>query len=666
MIINRPHIRVLCFWILVSSCFTVRSQDTCAPIESKKAQRTYDQAQQAFKKRNLGDAYVLCKRVLEEEPECAEAFLMMGLINFQRSVPNYEVAEKNLKKAIELCPGIHPYAYYYLGKIAYTNQNYQEAIPYLEFFIQDVDKIKSDADYDWTDKALKYMKFSEQMTKNPVPFDPVPVRNICSIQDEYLPIISPDNELALFTRVLKLPPNKNDLIPKEKMVERFMVAERENGVFDPGDEMPYPFNQSDNEGGASLTVNNKFLVYTRCRTVQGGSYYNCDICYSEYQYGQWEEVKNLGKNVNLADAWDSQPSITADGKTIYFVSDRKGGLGGYDIYMTTLDKDGEWSTPVNVGSPINSAGNEKSPFIHPDNRTLYFSSEGHMGVGGYDIFYSRLGEDNKWGKPKNIGYPINSIHDDVGFFVSTDGHYGYFASNKHQGVGGWDVFSFDLYPEARPEKVLLVKGELKIDDPEKQQDYKPVPEPIKAKIELKNVSTRKVTEIPVDSLTGEYAAVVLFKNDYIMTVKKEGFGYESKYIAQEDTAFKEPAKVDMTIKPIEVGQSYKLNDIYFASDSYELTPESRIVIDGFSEFLDENPGIKISIEGHTDDVGNDDYNLILSENRAKSVHEYLISKGIPANRLSSKGLGESKPVETNTTLAGRAKNRRTVFVITAK
>jgi outer membrane protein OmpA-like peptidoglycan-associated protein/tetratricopeptide (TPR) repeat protein len=652
--------------LMVCLSLPSKAQDSCAPIESKKAQRIYEQAMGEFKKKNLGDAYTLCKRILEEEPGCAEAYLMMGMINFQRSVPNYEAAEKNLVKAIELCPGIHPYAYFYLGKIAYTDQKYPDAVRYLEYFMKDVDKIKTDSDYDWAEKALRYMKFSEQMTRNPVPFDPVPLRNICSSQDEYLPILSPDNEMALFTRVIKQPPNKNDLIPKERQVERFMYAERKGYAFDPGEEMPYPFNQSDNEGGASLTVNNKFLVYTRCRTVQGGNYYNCDLCYSEFRHGQWEEIKNLGKNVNLPDAWDSQPSITADGTAIYFVSDRKGGYGGYDIYKTVKDEKGKWGTPVNLGPTINTAGNEKSPFIHPDNHTLYFSSEGHMGMGGYDIFYSRMDEQGKWGKPKNIGYPINSIHDDVGFFVSTDGHYGYFASNKFQGIGGWDVFSFDLYPEARPEKVLLVKGELKIDDPAKQEELRPITEPIKAKIELKNVSTRKVTEIPVDSLTGEYAAVVLFKNDYIMTVKKEGFGYESKYIAQEDTTFKAPAKVDMIIKPIEVGQSYKLNDIYFATDSYELTAESRIVIDGFAEFLMENNTITISIEGHTDDVGNDEYNLTLSENRAKSVYEYLLTKGIEAGRLSYKGYGESKPVESNLTPLGRAKNRRTVFVITSK
>ncbi|MCX6273534.1 MAG: OmpA family protein [Bacteroidetes bacterium] len=658
-----PHRIQQLFYYLVFIClslltaFPACAQDTCPPSDNKKANRLYEQAQSEFKKRLLADAYNTCKKVLEEENDYAAAYLMMGLINVQRSIPNYSAAEKNFLKAIEICPGINPYAYFYLGDIAYSNQQYPEAVRYLQLFMKDADRIKTDKDYDRAEKILRYASSYLELTKNPVPFSPVPVKDISTPMDEYLAIISPDNEMALFTRLMKMPASRDQLIPKDKFVERFMFAERQkNGFFDEGYEMPKPFNQSDNEGGASLSVDNRFLVYTRCKYTTG-NYYNCDICYSELIRGDWTEIQPLGKNVNLPDAWESQPSVSADGKTVYFISDRKGGLGGLDIYKTTRLDNGDWSMPVNLGAPINTPGNEKSPFIHPDNRTLYFSSDGHTGMGGYDIFFSRLGEDGKWGKPKNIGYPINSTSDDVGFTVSTDGHYGYFASNKLKGIGGWDIFSFDLYPEARPEQVLLVKGEVKNETTR---------DPVKAKIELKNVSTRKVTEIPVDSITGEYAAVVLFKNDYIMTVKKEGFGFESKYIAKEDTAFIQPVKVNIEIKPIEVGQTYKLNDINYASDSFELKPESKIVIDGFFEFLSENPGIKVSIQGYTDDIGKDDYNQKLSENRAKSVYEYLIRKGISQNRLSYKGFGEANPVAPNTTEEGRAKNRRTVFVITGK
>ena len=318
---------------------------------------------------------------------------------------------------------------------------------------------------------------------------------------------------------------------------------------------------------------------------------------------------------------------------------------------------GEWSKAINLGTAINTKGNEKSPFIHSDSQTLYFSSDGIMGMGGYDIFFSRLGDDDEWSKPTNIGYPISSVDDEVGFFVSTDGKFGYFASNKYNGTGSWDLYFFELYKEAQPERVLFIKGELKNENTR---------EPVKARIELKNAVTKKVTNIPVDSITGAYAAVVLFRNDYVLTVKKEGYAYESKYISNKDTVYDKPVKIDVDIKPIEVGATYRLNDIYFATASYELTPESKMIIDGFIEFLSETPGIKVSIHGHTDDVGNDEDNLVLSHSRAKSVYDYLIEFGINKLRLKYKGFGESKPLASNKTWGGRAKNRRTVFVITDK
>ncbi len=400
------------------------------------------------------------------------------------------------------------------------------------------------------------------------------------------------------------------------------------------------------------------LIYTICKYTDGGNYYNCDICYSEnVGNNQWNKIKNLGKNVNSPKNWESQPSISSDGKVLYFVSDRSGGYGGYDIYKTLKGANGEWSVPINMGPTINTAGNEKSPFIHTDSQTLYFASDGWQGLGGFDIFFIKLGTENKWKEPKNIGYPINSIYDDAGFFVSTDGRFGYFASNQIKGVGGWDIFYFDLYEGARPEKVGFIKGELK--------DEK-TNEPITARIELKNIKTKQITEIPVDTLTGKYVAVFPFKNDYILTIKKDDYAYESKYISTKDETFLQPAKVDIQIKSIEVGASYQLKDINFATNSYVLVEESKNIIDGFIEFLKEHPKVTIEIQGYTDDIGNDKDNLILSENRANSVYQYLIEKGIMTSRLSFKGYGETKPVVPNINDENRAKNRRTVFVIKTK
>ena len=276
---------------------------------------------------------------------------------------------------------------------------------------------------------------------------------------------------------------------------------------------------------------------------------------------------------------------------------------------------------------------------------------------GLRRFYSRLQEDGSWTKPKNLGYPINTDHDDSGFLVSTDGKTGYFATNKLNGPGGYDIYSFELYKEARPQAVLFMKGEVK------QEESK---DPVNARVELKNVVTKKVIEIPVDSNSGKYVLAVPFRNDYILTVKKQDYAYESKYIAKADSSFEEPVKVDFDIKPIEVGKSYRLNDVYFATNSFDLNDESRMVLDGFIGFLNENPTIKASIEGHTDDVGNDEDNLVLSDNRAKAVYDYLVANKIDAGRLSYKGFGETKSVASNYTAEGRAKNRRTEFVIREK
>ncbi|HRZ76472.1 MAG TPA: OmpA family protein [Bacteroidales bacterium] len=624
----------------------------CPPPDNKKVEKIYEAAVDAYRAGRTGEASGLLREVVDKEPEYADAWYVLGLIYIKHRNPNLIQAGEYFGKVVALCPEYDPYVYYYLGQIAYTEERYADAVPLLEKFLEDVDKVRSDKDYD---EALNYLRFSKvtaELMNRRVPFDPKPVVGISTERDEYLPIITPDQRYAYFTRRVLLPPNINDLIPKAKEREYFMFSQRSGDHFDAGLPMPQPFNQRQNEGGATLTADNRELFYTLCENTASG-YYNCDICTSRKDWDQWSAITNAGKGVNTADHWESQPSVTSDGKILFFISDRPGGLGGYDIYYSERQADGSWGKAENMGEPINTPGNEKSPFIHTDSQTLYFSSEGHPGLGGYDIFFARK-EDGKWKRPVNIGFPINSKEDDVGFFVSTDGRYGYFASNKLNGQGGWDLYSFELYDEARPQKVLLLKGTVK----DERNDTL-----VQARVELRNAETRKITEIPVNRNTGEYVAVVPLRNDYILTVKKEGFAYSSHYIEADDTTAGKAQEVDMAIKPIEVGESYKLNDIHFATDSFSLTPASGLVIEGFVEFLRENPRVKVTIEGHTDDVGDAAYNQRLSEQRARSVFDQLLRQGIPADRLNFAGFGESRPVASNATEEGRAKNRRTVFVV---
>lgn len=631
--------------------------DSCPEYKSSRADKAYDKAIRAYTQREYAECIGLMKEVTEIEPDYVDAYFVLGLIYIKESRMNLKAAKQNFLKVISICPMYDVYAYYHLARIAYGAQEYQAAFDFISVFLEDVDKIKTDEDYEEATRIKEFSKFYAEMLSNPVPFDPKPVPGISTEYDEYLPIISPDNEMALFTRKMKFLPSKDNLTSQSVYKERFMYSLREEDEFDRGTLMPAPFNKYDNEGGATLTINNRLLYYTLCKFASGKSYYNCDICFSENINGTWTPIESLGESVNGDNSWESQPSITSDGKTLYFVSDRPGGSGGYDIYLTHKNEDGEWGFPENLGPDINTAGNEKAPFIHTDSQTLYFSSDGLMGLGGYDIFYSRLKPDGSWSKPKNIGYPINSFDDDVGFFVSTDGHYGYFASNKFEGFGGWDLYSFDLYEAARPEKVLIVKGRI---------SNLPVKDFKDARVEVKNTETKKITEFDVDTLTGEYFGAVLLRNDYIMTVKKKGYVQETKYISKIDPRNSKPLNVLTEMKPIEVGKSYRLNDIYFDFNSVEFKEESTVVIREFYAFLFDNPTMKVSIEGHTDNIGNDQANLVLSQNRAKAVYDELIRLGIDGERLGYKGFGESKPIDTNETEDGRAKNRRTVFVIIEK
>ncbi|MCX6297013.1 MAG: OmpA family protein, partial [Bacteroidetes bacterium] len=314
---------------------------------------------------------------------------------------------------------------------------------------------------------------------------------------------------------------------------------------------------------------------------------------------------------------------------------------------------------------INTSGDEKSAFIHSDFQTLYFSSDGLPGVGGFDIFFSKKGPDGKWGEPKNIGIPINTARDDLGFFVSTDGHLGYFASNEPsrtngKSVGKYDIFSFELYKEARPDEVAFFKGKI--------EDFGHG-EPTGFKVEVKDVVTNKITEGMVDTITGNYAVVVntKVKNDLIISVKKDNYAFNSKLIKKDSLINSKPVKLDLEVDSIQVGKTYTLNNIYYKTNSADLDPSSAVVIDEFADFLKAHPTIKIEVRGHTDNVGDAKSNLSLSTDRAFSVRDLLISKGINEKRLINfKGYGASMPIANNTTEAGRAKNRRTEFVIIEK
>lgn len=628
-------------FVLSPLVLTAQRTELCPPTISKKAEKYFEEAKDARKaKKDYDQIRSLCQKAIDEDTVWAAPWLLLG--DVARIRKDYPTMKKAYAKAVALCPDADPNAFYHLGTYLYDTKKYTDAAPYLKSYLEfsTTDEPKN--------REAETLLFRAKMLSNPVPFNPVVLPGVSTSDPEYLAVISPDNEFCFFTRRFE-ESSKSSLTPKS--VEKFMVATRQpDGNFNRGEPLPYPFNlqTSNNEGGPAISKDNRFLYFTK---NDNG---NFDLYYSENIKGEWGPITSMGDHVNDKKQWDAQPSVGPDGKTIYFTSYRDSVLGTCDIFKITK-QNGGFSKPVRM--PFNTNGNDKSPFIHPDGKTIYFSSDSLQGMGGFDIYMCKRRPDNSWGDPVNLGYPINTEGDEVGFFVSTDGTRGYYASNKLSGSGGYDIYSFEMPSDKRPEKVLLVKGQLKNDN----EDI-----PLAAKIELRNLATSELADIDYDSLTGKYASVVLFDADYIMTVKQEGYAYNSQYFSSEDTTLKGVATADLDLRKMEVGAAYRLNNILFKSKSAELTPASEIIIRDFAKFLNENPKVQVAIHGHTDSSGDPASNLKLSNDRAHAVYDYLIKTGIPASRLSWKGFGQTKPVADNETEAGKAKNRRTEFVVVNK
>ncbi len=623
------------------------NKEACATNENKKAVKLYEKAK---KESNQSEKRKILTEVIEMENFYYEALFDLGTSYFKMG--KKEKASENLSKVIEICPEYSPYTHFYMGLISYDAGNLKEAITYFEKFL--TYDIKDDEEYLLAKKLLKEAKEDADLFTTRVPFNPVVMPNVCTPADEYLASISPDNRSFYFIRKTMVSDRNIDKSYDSgvNFIELFTRSNKVDGVFDGGEDMNRPFNYKYNNGASAITADNKTMYFVICENNQVEF---CDIWKTTNINGFWQPFTSAGRAIN-SDAWDSQPTISFDGKTLIFASNRPGGYGGVDLYMCVKTENGEWGPAVNLGPTINTPDNELTPFLHSDSQTLYFSSKGHKGVGGYDIFYTNKDAEGKWRKPKNLGIPINTEGDDVSFFVSLDGKTGFYSSDKLKGPGGLDIYTFDLYEKVRPKEVIYVEGTVKKEDNTVGAST----------IEIKNTTTKEVTTINVNQDDGSYVAIVTADADHIMTIKEEGVAFTSKLISKEDMGIGTPAKVELTTSEIKVGEAYRINDIVFASNSSLLTDKAKIIIDEFADFVKLNPTLTFAIQGHTDDVGNDNDNLILSENRARSVYEYLIQLGIAKERMSYKGFGEKVTVASNQSEEGRAKNRRTEFKILSR
>ncbi|MDE3214257.1 MAG: PD40 domain-containing protein, partial [Bacteroidota bacterium] len=407
-----------------------------------------------------------------------------------------------------------------------------------------------------------------------------------------------------------------------------------------------------NEGGQNISQDGKWLIFTGCNFPRG--YGSCDLYISFLTPKGWSEPQNLGPEINT-EFWESTPSLSPDKRDLYFSSNRPGGYGGKDIWVSHREPDGSWGPPENLGPQINTAGDESTPFIHADNQTLYFNSTGLPGYSNKpDLFVTHKLPNGKWSTPENLGYPINTIDDEGSLVVASDGTTAYYSSDRSDSKGGLDIYTFQLRKDIRPLRTLWVKGQVY-----DAKTHLGLP----CTVELTDIQSGTVVSRLQTDEEGHYLVTLPVGKDYAFNVHRKGYLFYSQNYNLGTTNPDSTFTADIPLQPIEANAHIVLKNVFFDTKRTALNPESIAELDRVVALMQENPGIKIRITGYTDNVGKPADNLVLSKGRAISVVNYLLSKGIANDRLSFEGLGEANPVADNSSEEGRALNRRTELKI---
>lgn len=617
---------------------------------SRKAKKYYEEASYHLTYGQYHEAEEKLEKALNADPQFYEAYLLLG--DLHRDLNEFKTSIGYYNKAVEINPDQFPRIHYFLGKLQIQIGDYENAEISFKKFVEyeDTDAYsKKDAE-----RNILSCQFAKEALLNPVEFSPINLgKNINSMYSEYFPCMTVDGNMILYTRLLGEPGHHQQ--------EDFYISIKNNGNWVPSQNLGGTINTQMNEGAATISADGKTIIFTACEQfgVYGPNrqgYGSCDLFFTRRLVNKWSQPTNLGPPINTAN-WESQPSLSSDGETLYFVRGvTTNNRRESDIFVTKLDKEGYWSKPEKMSSNINTEEAEGSVFIHPDNSTLYFSSNGHVGMGGSDLFMSKRNEFGEWGPAKNLGYPINTFNDENSLLVGPDGEIGYFASNRTGGFGELDIYGFNMPEEIQANPVTYFKG-IVYDSLSKNL--------LTAKIELIDAETsQKISETFSNPNNGSFFLTLIPQHDYVINVSKDNYLFYSDAIFIKGNFERlKPYIKNIPLLPLEVGNSVVLKNIFFETDKSQLKPESKTELGKLVDFLNKYETIFIEIGGHTDNEGSYEYNQKLSEERAQAVYNYLITAGIDPVRLEYKGYSFDKPIETNDTDEGRALNRRTEFII---
>ncbi len=608
---------------------------------NKKAVSLFNLARQRAEDGSLTNAAGLLVQAIDIDSKYVDAFL--ALASIQGKLKNYPTSITNYEKAFLLDSNYTlDYKPLYASRLAGIG-SFDKALDAINEYLEK----KNPANQAAADKIQKLKKnyefavsYAKEHPDTSYVFVPKNMgANVNSAMPEYLPSLTIDGNELVFTRRVN---NSN---------EDFYFSKKNKTGWENARAATGAINTPQSEAAQTLSADGEWMIYS----AQGrkDSYGNYDLYMAQLTPKGWEDTYHFGGKINT-DQWESQPCLSPGNKDLYFASRRPGGFGGIDIYVSRLQANGYYSEPENLGPNINTAGDDQCPFIHADNQTLYFTSNYWPGYGDDDLFVSRKQPDGQWGKPQNLGYPINTVEKEGTLFVAADGKTAYYASDRADSKGNLDIYTFDLPERSQPIKTLWVRG--KVFD-------KKTGIGVASAVELFDMATKQPVTIGQTDEKGNYFITLPVGKDYVFNVNRKGYLFWSDNFFMAGNPSDSTYKKDIALLPIEKNASIVMKNIFFDVNKSELKPESQTELNKLIQFLNDNPTLKIEISGHTDNSGKPADNLELSNNRAKAVVNYLISKKISPFRLLFKGYGETKPLGDNKTEEGRALNRRTEMKI---
>ena len=625
-------IKIICLLIFYCQLQTLFAQNHFSST-NKKAVDAYEKGVQALKDRNIEKAFSEFEEAVERDKLFSEPYFQMGRLyeqnrQFGNAILNYEKAVNAQEKT-----SVTEIAAQQVGQLYLKKGEYQKALVFLEKGIGAV----TTSNQKRYKTRIDNCKFALEAVSKPLIINPLELPKLINkFQSQYFPVMTADRETLIYTGNQDLDENLYVASIKDKIwTEPISISEK--------------INTKENEGTATISADGRTLVFTSCGGKKG--FGSCDLFISYKQGDNWTSPQNLGQGINSAE-WESQPSLSADGRTLYFVSDRKESLGKRDIWVSKLDSTNIWKKAINLGNPVNTIEDDLSPFIHANGKTLFFASEGHVGMGGLDLYFTENQQD-KWKNPENLGYPLNTFEDQVALFITADGKKAYYSLERDQEDKYRRAKIVEIeVPESLQAKfkaTSFLKGVV-YDAKTKQK--------LQADIELISLKNNElVSKISSDSQTGTYTSVLASGGDYAVFVSKKGYFFKSLNFDFSDKIGLDKI-LDIPLEPIKKEAKEILNNIFFDTAKWDLKSESTVELDKLVALLKANPDLPIEISGHTDDVGKDNDNLILSQKRAKSVVDYLAQKGVNVLKIKAEGYGKNRPYLPNSSDENRKLNRR--------